>query len=80
MNQRIRALEDDYLFHWILAKVGDQAWERFPKARGYTGHMKKIAKEDFGVRLTQDIENDCWGDTMYVVDKHRLLIARLKYS
>jgi hypothetical protein len=54
MNKRIRAFEDA-LFHWILAKVGDQALERFPKARGYTGHM-------------------------YVVDKHRLLIARLKYS
>ena len=79
MQRQIKQLDDD-LFYWILDKVGDQAWERFPKARGYTGHMKKIAKEDFGVRLTDDIENASWGDTIYVVDEQRLLMARLKYS
>ncbi len=79
MQRQIKELEDD-LFYWILNKVGDQAWTRFPNARGYTGHMKKIAREDFGVRLTQDIENDSWGDTIYVVDEQRFLFAQLKYS
>ena len=79
MQQQIKELEDD-LFYWTLDKVGDLAWTRYPNARGYTGHMKKIAKEEFGVRLTQDIENDCWGSTIHIVDEQRFLFAQLKYS
>ncbi len=79
MQRQIKQLEGG-LFYWILDKIGDQAWIRYPDARGYVGHMKKIAREDFGVRLTDDIENDSWGDTIYVVDEQRFLFAQLKYS
>lgn len=63
----------------ILGKVCELAMERYPNARGYTGHMKKIAREEFGVRLTQDTENDCWGDVLFVVDEQRFTFAQLKY-
>jgi hypothetical protein len=69
----------DDMHNWIMGRVSDLAWERAPNARGYTGLMKKIAREEFGVRLTQDIENDCWGDDIYVVNEQQFLMAQLKY-
>ncbi len=67
------------MYNWILDKVFGMAMQRYPQARGYTGHMKKIAREEFGVRLTQDIENDRWGDSIYVVDEQRFVFAQQKY-
>lgn len=76
---RQRKISSDEMVNWIMRTVSDLAWERSPNARGYTGLMKKIAREEFGVRLTQDIENDCWGDDAFVVDEQQFLLAQLKY-
>ena len=74
-----RKISSDEIVCRILNKVAIIAEQRYPNARGYNGHMMKIAREEFGVRLTQDIENDVWGDVLFVVDEQRFTFAQLKY-
>lgn len=68
---------DDPMRHKIFDAAGDLAEERYPTARGVEGHMQRIAREEFGVRLGKDRQG--YWNRVTVLDKNKFLLFLLTH-